>query len=416
MTAVAQEIEPYVRARDLEAVRRIWREVGWASDPHGQEPLDGFLEANNVEVGMLDGEAECAVAWLPGAIRYQDTDLPLCVITAVTTSHVGRKNRFATIMTANALRAGAEGGAAVATLGMFEQGFYDRVGFGTGSYQHQVVIDPSSLMVDNVPYRKPARIGHEDYDEFYELHRRRHRMHGGIVIDREDAMGAELRWLKQPFGLGYRNAEDRLTHAILGEMADEHGPFKVRHIAYEEPAQLLELLRLLRELGDQVSSVKIVEPPELQLQDLIDGPIGRQRTTEASDHATGIRSLAFTQLRILDLSSCITARRWAGPTVECNLLVTDPAADILELDGDHGWNGVGGSYVLRIGDPSTVEPGSDPTLPTLTASINAFSRCWFGVRPSSSLALTDELSAPAGLLGELDDALRLPPPHPGWDY
>ena len=413
-------IQQYDRARDLDAVTRIWREVGWVEDDSEEEPLALFLDANDVTVGMLDGEAECAVASLPGAIRYQHADLPLCIITAVTTSHIGRKHGFATRMTTNALRAGADAGAAVATLGMFEQGFYDRLGFGTGPYQHQVVFDPATLALGHVPYRQPVRIGHDDYEEIHALHQRRHRRHGGVTLDGAEAMRAELRWLKKPFGLGYRDGSGRLTHAILGNTVGENGPYKVRHIAYEEPGQLLELLRLLRELGDQVSSVQLIEPPDVQLQDLIRSPFSRNRTTKSSAHATGIASVAFTQLRIVDLDASVGARQWRGPTVACNVRLTDPIADLLTDPADPAtgpsWNGVSGDYVLHVSDPSTISVGHDPSLPTITASIGAFSRCWFGVRPASSIALTDDLDAPGDLLAALDDALALPTPQPGWDY
>ena len=415
-----QLIRAYDPSRDLDAVNRIWREVGWITDDDEGEALGWFLDANNVEVGLLGDDAECAVAWLPGEIRYQGIDLPLCLVMAVTTSHIGRKHGFATAMTASALRAGAEDGAAVATLGMFEQGFYDRLGFGTGAYQHQVVLDPTTLAVDHVPYRQPLRIGHGDAEEIYALHRRRHRSHGGVVIHGAEAMRAELRWLKPPFGLGYRNAEGRLTHLVLGEMAGEHGPYKVRYLAYEEPDQLLELLRLLRELGDQVSSVKLTEPAEIQIQDLLRSPLSGQRKTRASTHATGISSVAHTQLRILDLEACVGARRWDGRPLRCNLRLTDPLSDVLDDGVETGeespWSGVDGDHVLQLGDPSTVTAGRDEALPTLTATINAFSRCWFAVRPASSLALTDDLDGPPELLAALDEALALPPPQPGWDY
>ena len=414
-----RDIRPYDRSRDLDAVTRMWREIAWVTEDHEEEPLAMFLDATDVAVGTLDDQAECAVATLPGAIRYQETDLPLSLVMAVTTSHIGRKHGFATTMTADALRTAATSGAAVATLGMFEQGFYDRLGFGSGGYLHEVVLDPSTLAVGHVPYRQPARLGHDDYRDFYELHHRRHRSHGGVTIDRAEAMHAELRWPeKQPFGLGYRNGDGRLTHAIFGTANGERGPYHVRHIAYEEPAQLLELLRLLRELGDQVYSVKLIEPPEVQLQDLIDAPLSRSRKTASSTHATGIRSAAFTQLRILDLETTIAARHWPGPAVACNLRLTDPLSGDAIKPGPSSpeWDGLTGDYVLHIGAPSTITGGHDASLPTLEASIGAFSRCWFGVRPASSLALTDDLDGPSPLVASLDEALALPPPLPGWEY
>ena len=89
-----RNIRPYDRARDLDAVIRIWREVGWVTDDHEEEPLGMFLDACDVEVGCLDEHAECAVATLPGTMRYQNTDLPLSLVMAVTTSHIGRKHGF----------------------------------------------------------------------------------------------------------------------------------------------------------------------------------------------------------------------------------------------------------------------------------------------------------------------------------
>jgi len=41
---------------------------------------------------------------------------------------------------------------------------------------------------------------------------------------------------------------------------------------------------------------------------------------------------------------------------------------------------------------------------------------WFGVRPATSLAITDQLSAPQELLEKLDWTLRLPEPKLDWDF
>jgi hypothetical protein len=88
--------------------------------------------------------------------------------------------------------------------------------------------------------------------------------------------------------------------------------------------------------------------------------------------------------------------------------LSDPLEDYQDL-----WPGVGGSYVVTIGKESTAVRGTEAGLPVLTASVNAFSRAWFGVRPPSGLAVTDDLSAPVELLASLDRALAMPQPHPG---
>jgi hypothetical protein len=41
---------------------------------------------------------------------------------------------------------------------------------------------------------------------------------------------------------------------------------------------------------------------------------------------------------------------------------------------------------------------------------------WFGVRPASGLAVTDELAASEALMEELDGLLRLPVPRTDWEF
>ena len=93
-------------------------------------------------------------------------------------------------------------------------------------------------------------------------------------------------------------------------------------------------------------------------------------------------------------------------------------ADPIErcLDEYATWRGVAGGYVLTLGPLSSSEVGVDGALPTLTASVEAFTRLWLGVRPATGLARTDELSRPQELLEELDCAPRLPDPKPDWDF
>jgi hypothetical protein len=52
----------------------------------------------------------------------------------------------------------------------------------------------------------------------------------------------------------------------------------------------------------------------------------------------------------------------------------------------------------------------------MDASVNAFSRLWFGVQPATGLRLTDDLGGPPELLSALDRALLLPPMRPGWQF
>ena len=403
------DLQPYESDRDLDAIIRIWREVGWLDSSEGERrALEAFLSTGHGRVAIVDDAAKCLVHWTPGSIRYVDRNLPLCVITAVTTGRVGRKQGLATALTAAALVDGAASGAAVSALGMFEQGFYDRFGFGTGSYEHQLTFDPGSLNID-VPYRRPIRLTSEDWADVHVAMTGRLRSRGGVVLDPPRIMEAELGWMKSPFGLGYLT-DGRLTHLVMGSAVSENGPYRIPWMAYETAEQLLELLALLKSLADQVSSVKMTEPPEIQLQDLLRNPIRQRIRTEKSVHETNHRALAWWQLRILDLAACVEARRWQGEDVAFSLDLRDPLDDLIANAG------IGGEYTVTVGDPSGVTPGRAKGLPVLSATVNAFSRAWFGVRPPTSLAITDDLQAPPELLAALDAALTMPPPRVGWSF
>ena len=69
------------------------------------------------------------------------------VVAAVTTSRIARGLSLAQKLTARQLVKGQQAGASVATLGMFDQGFYNKVGFGTGAYVNEFAFDPGSLDV-----------------------------------------------------------------------------------------------------------------------------------------------------------------------------------------------------------------------------------------------------------------------------
>ncbi|MCP3857074.1 MAG: GNAT family N-acetyltransferase [Actinomycetia bacterium] len=403
------ELTSYDRERDLDAVVRIWREVGWIeSSPEHAAALDVFLEAGDVVVGLMEGDAECSVHRTPGSIRYLDDQLEVCAITAVTTSWVGRLQGFASKLTARALAAGAADGAEVAMLGMFEQGFYDRLGFGSGPYQHLFQFDPASLQVD-LPTRPPCRLTADDSVDIHHALEHRHRAHGGLLLNAEGVTRAELVWAENPFGLGYRDDSGELTHFVYGSAKDENGPYRVSAIAYRSTDELFELFGLLKSLGDQVAAVKMIEPPEIQLQDLLRHPIRASYASRGSVYAASHEAIAWWQLRIMDLAACVDRTAPLGPPLRFNLRLTDPAATVSAQE----WEGIGGDYIVTLGDGAVVADGHDASLATLDATVNAFSRLLFGVRPASSLALTTDLAGPPALLAELDTLLRLPAPHPG---
>ena len=234
------DISSYDAERDFDAVVRIWREVGWIDSDSEAKAMEYFLDGTDCFVSLIDGSAECAVMTTPGLIRYQDVDLPLSLVSGVTTSLVGRKLGLASGLTAHAVGEAGRGGAAVSILGMFEQGFYDQFGFGSGSYEHHIRFDPASLQVD-VPYRPPVRLTVDDWEAVAAAFKARPRRHGGTTADPPGFIRAEMMWADKPFGLGYRSETGELTHFIWGRTKGESGPYRVQMLSYQTTDQLLEL-------------------------------------------------------------------------------------------------------------------------------------------------------------------------------
>ncbi|MDI7278256.1 MAG: GNAT family N-acetyltransferase [Anaerolineae bacterium] len=407
---------PYDPEKDQEAAHRVFREAGWIGRSSEQEQvLDAVLAASNVMVAELEGSAECLVACGPATIRYLDEDLPMCAVMEVLTSHVARKRGLASRLTARQLERGVASGAIVAALGMFEQGYYDRLGFGTGAYEHLASFDPAQLRT-TVPHRVPCRLGEDDWQEVHAARLARTRRHGAVNILLPETTRGALYHPKGILAYGYRDGPGGAVSHCLCASSDggEHGPYFVRFIAYRTARELLELVALLQSLGDQVHLVRMFEPPGIQMQDLLEKPFKQHDISERSPYEAGIRAVAWSQARLLDLPACLARTHLPGPAVRFNLRLRDPIERYLEADA--AWRGVGGDYVVELGPSSGAERGSDPSLPTLTATVNAFTRLWLGVVPATGLAITDDLAGPDELLAQLEAALRLPVPQPGWQF
>ncbi|MBO6657843.1 MAG: GNAT family N-acetyltransferase [Pseudomonadales bacterium] len=401
--------------RDIKSVQRIWVECGWIDDEdHDKEVVSDLFRLGETEVGTIDDEAECSVHWTEGKIRYQNETLDLGAVTAVTTSHIARKLGFAKVLTARSLARQHEVGKSVSALGIFEQGFYDKIGYGTGPYENLVQFDPASLKV-SYPFRPPKRLTDADYKQMHGALCNRRKFHGAVDLHPAESVRFELKSTDKPFGLGYYDGPDgRLSHFIWGERKGEYGPYDITIRAYQNREQLMELLTLVKSLADQVSSISTLEFGEFQLQDLLNQPFRTRRSTKGGNYAQLLEAVAFWQIRILDLEACLAKTHLPGPGVRFNLELTDPVYEILK--GETGWQGISGDYVIDLGEESSARPGSESGLPRLKASVNAFSRLWFGVRPATNLAITDELYGDAQLLERLDAAVRLPKPHFGWDF
>jgi predicted acetyltransferase len=405
------DIRPFDPHTDLRAVERIWYEVGWVESPTQAACIKDFLSTGSCIVGCLNGSPECAVHTVPGTIHYLDEPLELCAVTAVTTSRIARKQGFARTMTALQLAEAAGRGAEVAALGMFEQGFYDQVGFGTGSYEHGFRFDPATLLVDR-PFRVPSRIHPDDWREVHRALTMRLKHHGACTLAPPELMKGEMALRENAFGLGYYEGE-HLTHFFWGSASGEHGPYEIGFMAYRSVDELLELLALLKSLGDQVSTVAIQEPAHVQLQSLLKQPFRHRRNTRRTEFENLHRSSAWWQLRIMDLAACVSRRRWHGKPVRFNLTLRDPVCDFLPGDG---WQGIGGEYTVHIGEQSAASAGHSGGLPLLETTVNTFTRLLFGIASASMLEASDNLAVSEDLRHALDEAYCLPRMTTSWDF
>jgi hypothetical protein len=223
-------------------------------------------------------------------------------------------------------------------------------------------------------------------------------------------------WSDKGFGLGYCDGPDgELTHHFWCSAENmESGPYNIQWMAFQTREQFLELMALLGGLGDQVRLVRMNEPQDMQLQDLLARPFRQRSLTGESRYANRCDAFSFWQARVLDLQQCLAHTHLDCGQLRFNLRLRDLAEELAE-DGSP-WKGVAGDYTVTLGQTCSAEPGVAPELPSLNASVNAFSRLWLGVRPATALAFTDHLEGPAELLDALDSALRLPEPRPDWDF
>ncbi|MFH1007969.1 MAG: GNAT family N-acetyltransferase [Candidatus Latescibacterota bacterium] len=405
---------PYDKEKDRSAAHRIWREIGWIEQDK-EAVVDLFSECGSSLVAEVGGETECLVTAAPGTIRYLDEELPFSCITGVTTSRVARKKGLARRLTALSVAGAKAEGALVSGLGMFEQGYYNQLGFGSGGYEHRASFDPSRLKV-RVKARVPRRIGFDDWDMAHASRLARARGHGGCNLTPPELTQAQMCRAKNGFGLGYCDGPNgELTHHFwCTDGGMESGPYTIGWMTFRTPDQFLELIALIKSLGDQVRLVTMREPQGIQLQDLLDRPLKGQQVSEKSRFENRIHALAYWQMRINDLPGCMARTHLPGDVVRFNLELSDPIG--AHLDGKAPWRGITGRYVVSLGPASNAEPGTDPTLSLLSASVGAFTRLWLGVRPAGGLAVTDELSGPRELLGQLDELMRLPDPKPDWDF
>ena len=274
--------------------------------------------------------------------------------------------------------------------------------------------DPADIDIDQ-KIRPPQRLQGKDWKQIHQALQNRKRQHGGVTLFSEHIVEAELGWSKKGFGLGYADGPNgELTHYFWGKSADENGPIIIYSMAFQTNEQFIELMALLKSLGDQIRLVKMREPSGIQLQDLVQTPFRYRIVTEKSKFEHINRASAYWQTRICNLEACIAATRLNSRSLCFNLDLSDPLEKL--IDPEMTWRGCAGKYTMELGSTSKATSGFEEGLPTLVADIGTFTRLWLGVRPATGLSITSNLRGPAALIKDLDDVLCLPDPHPDWDY
>ena len=167
---------------DRDGIHRVWREVGWiGTGERDRDALDAVLAETAALVVDVDGQVEGHGGAHHGTIRHGDVDLPALMVGAIVVGRRARKRGFARALTSRLVADGAAEGAAVACLGVFDQGFYEGVGFGMGPAMTKTRFDAASLAVP-VPSRMPVRLTIEDGARMMANRQARARGHGNATF------------------------------------------------------------------------------------------------------------------------------------------------------------------------------------------------------------------------------------------
>jgi len=420
------EIRDYKPKQDDSALIRIFKEVGWLEDNKEHEKaFISFFTENNIKVAASHDVPECAVFSAPGTMHHSGIDLSLCAITAVVTSRIVRKQGFAKHTLAHVLGKAGSDGIAVANLGIFDQGYYEKHGFGTGNYERWQNFSPSALQLPIRNDSLPVRLTVKDAKEVHANRLTSIKFHGDCMLTPVHMSKIEMDLGKNGFGLGFRDKNGILTHHMwIVTENPEHGPYTVYWSAYQSKLQLLELLELINRLSDQIESISMHEPPGIHLQDFIKRPFHMQRITEGGKYTNNSRTSAYWQARILNIQPCIKALKLPSLSdnqhISFNLELEDPLESLLTEAGaspaSTGYSGCAGSYIVSLGPESHIRPGTKKGLPTLRSSINSFTRLWLGVLPASSLSAAALIDISPELEADLDEHITLPEPKRLWDF
>ena len=408
------KIRNYNHKKDFDNCFRIWNECGWITKDD-KNALELELTSFGGKVAEIDNQVEALVISTRGDMKYMEKDIKLSVITGVTTSLIARKKGIAGKLTSKKLADDAEKGMAVSGLTIFEQGFYDKLGFSNIGYNNIVKFTPSSLNVE-IKNKNYKRFSVKDYKNIHDYRINRKRFHGSCNLP-EAYTNAELNYKSDEILiLGFENNNEIRHHICLRGKGKESGPFRVSWMSYQNYNEFTELLGILKSFEDQIKLVTLKEPPNIQFQDFLKNPISYSSLTKEGKYENIIRAFSYYQFRILDLKKCIEAVKIPEVDFSFNLSIKDPIEKYLQnLNTD--WRGIGGEYKVHVGKNSFVENGHDDNLGTLKTNVNAFTRWWIGAQKPDIIGVNDLFEANTDLLKKLEYTSKfIPKPNPDWGF
>jgi len=377
-----------------------------------KEVFEGYISDTSSFVTELDGEAEVLVLTRSGDVQYLEKIIPASFVTGVLASRVSRMQGHALRTTAHAIAQSTTQSAAVSFLGVFDQGYYDKLGYGTLNYERLCTIDPANLNVPKLS-RKPKRFTKDDAEVLHNCRLNRKKFHGGCNLFGTGVTGCELVWIENGFGLGFEE-DGELTHCMWLSSKGEHGPYQCECMAYQTNEQLIELLSVLKSLSDQVHGIRMQDPAGFQLQDFLIRPFATLRSRKGGTFDASTSCNAWRQCRILDVEQCVKAMKLHGESVSFNLKLTDPIERYLPKKS--GWRGVGGDWMIALGEESSATRGHDDALPSASATVNGLSRIWFGSSSAEVVSTTGQFVADLELIHRIDSIVKLPAPIVDWDF
>ncbi|MEA2015858.1 MAG: GNAT family N-acetyltransferase, partial [Actinomycetota bacterium] len=316
-------IRKYNAEKDKKAICRIWEEIGWIQKEKSQKESVGLmLDCSEPWVCEYRGLAESVVLTIEAELNYLNEKLTHCAVNGVSSSTLVRKQGFTRKLIAHAIMKMVEKGAHTSSLHMFDQGYYNKLGFGTGAYKHYISFDPNNLNIKTKP-RIPVRLTVNDWRDLHACRINRVKYHGAIDIIPEDFTKANYGFLKNSFIFVYKE-NGKITHFLVGCTDNiENGPYHIECV-FNKKEQFLELLAFIKTLGEQVRCVKLIEPPFIQMQDFLERPfLFREITKQGKYQNTNIGEATW-QVRICDLQKCISVVKNKEEELEFNLLINDP--------------------------------------------------------------------------------------------